>query len=281
MKGFKDGKGKFHPTGKHSPLKKSDIQIRKDDSLGSGDAGELKDKNQKNSIGLTDRKVIYGGYDKDGISDDKRREGNVVIEQIFNMTNETNPEANIEQLDAQSLYNEYSTIQNTLRISGNIIDKLIDWRFDNNPKTWKFVSPLRYWSGKHYVEEENVVDGNNKVFIQEAYKNEDAITLMSPEQFLHYADPVGHGASRTERPVEMKIVNDIADKMKAGKPMDSLSLTIGDDNHVYGHDGQHRALASIIAGIKEVPVIVIKTTGLTEEEQVEITNNPTRILTIR
>lgn len=282
MKGFKDKKGKFHPIGKYSALNKSSItkrNIRKAETIGTS-IEEMRRNNPENSIGLTDKKFIYGGWDKDKISDDKRREGNVVIEQIFNMTNELYPELGIKQIDEKHLYNDWSTIQNTLRISANVIDKLIDWRFDNDPKTWKWVSPIRYTTENSWVSNDDVVDNNNQRFTSKAYKNEVAITILSPDDFLTYADPIGHGASRLERPLEKQDVDDLAEKLMQGQPMDSLNLELTDDNHVWQHEGQHRALASIIAGIKEVPVIVYKTSGFTEEEQEKIANNPNEILKI-
>jgi len=233
--------------------------------------------NPKNKIGLTDRKIIYGNFPKDKISDDKRREGNVVIEQIFNMTDEYYPEMKIVQVEPLNVYNEYSTIQNTLRISGKIVDKLIDWRYDNNPKTWKWVSPLRYVNDT-WVRRDDVDDAQNKLFTEQAYKNQAALTLLSPNEFLDFVDPKKHGKSRYESNIDKDITDQLTKRMLNGKPIDSLQLLINEDLSVYQHEGQHRALAAIKAGIKQVPVFVYSRTPMTEDNIIKITNSPTKFL---
>ncbi len=290
MKGFKDKKGKFHPIGKYSALNKSSISkrnIRKAETI-EPTIEEMRRSNPKNSIGLTDRKFIYGGWDKDGISDDKRREGNVVIEQLFNMTNETNPELGITELYEPDIYNTYSTIQNMFRLTANNIDKLIDWRLDGNPKTWKFVTPLKIMTNDsriYPITDENVFDkmSASYQFLTHAYKQEATLTIMSPDDFLNYADPKDHGASRYDLEYDKKVVDELVEKMENGTPIDSFHLDVNENMEVTDHEGQHRAVASIKAGIKEIPVMIYAKIGteFSEEQIKEISQNPIETLKTR
>ncbi len=291
LKGFKKD-GKFRPTGNKSKsaLKKSSIpkrKVRNSETIGEN-IEEMRRNNPQNSIGLTDRKFIYGGWDKDGISDDKRREGNVVIEQLFNMSKETNPEIEFTKLYDPDTYNNYSGIQNMFRLAGNNIDKLIDWRLDGNPNTWKFVTPLKIMnndSSIYYVDDINVFDkmSASYQFLKHANQSEVTLTLLSPDEFLNYADPKDHGASRYDREYDRNVTDELTEKLKNGTPMDGLHLDVDENMVVVDHEGQHRALASIKAGIKEIPVYIYSKYGtqFTEEQIKEISQNPTGIMKAR
>ena len=72
MKGFKDKKGKFHPTGQYSALKKSDMRYKKSVSVASGGASDIS-KSEMEKIIQTKTNTIpdpdYGLFIANGYDD--------------------------------------------------------------------------------------------------------------------------------------------------------------------------------------------------------------------
>lgn len=283
VKGFKKD-GKFRPTEKNNSLvKKKDIKIPcMTLSVSSGKANELIRRKQElekttlQEIGLDELRYYKGWGEYNPEEEALRKKGNeIILNMVDDYKEKYGNEKNVT-LHQPNIYNEYSTIQRSLALSEKNIEQLLKWKNDNNPKTWKWEVPLLLETKDGTTV---AFDGHNLGWEGDAYKGKMAITLMSPENFLKLASDKtlteGRNDIRGEEHTE-KTVDQLTKRMMEGKPVDTPYLMINEDkgNRIFSHEGQHRALSAMKAGIKLMPVYVYARDKLSNEELKMITDNP-------
>jgi hypothetical protein len=101
---------------------------------------------------------------------------------------------------------------------------------------------------------------------------------MSPRSFLYLSDPKLDPDNI--RGMDQKNIDDLAEKMKKGEPIDTPYLQIHlDGMDVYSHEGRHRALGAIKAGIKQMPVYIYTDDPMTDDQRKQLSVIPSQVLT--
>ena len=298
VKGFKDGTGKFHPIKKYKGVRKSrdktkGVRIRKERISQQEHMKLLQIKretpNEENEIGL--RKFSdKGSFQLNLVDKPKRNIGNKVIEEIVEMSKQNNRDLKDYKIHSNHVFNEYDEIQHAMYYARNNVRELIKWRNDHNPRTWKWLSPICLDDGTEDGEKNpdgsyrhpdlRCFDDQNLGWVSDAYKGKMAITIMSPKQFLELASPktLVHGRKDIRGEKHTKgIVDKLTQRMMDGKTVDTMYLQVNDNLKVFSHEGQHRALSAIEAGIEHIPVYVYGD-GFTEKQLEEISDRPMRTL---
>ena len=285
-KGFKDKDGKFHPTENSSKLSSRDVSpegtVLESPSIQMAKILELKEKkepNPANELGILKHRLNRGFNNGSLGTEDQRQIGNEVIEHIVNMTKKNNPKVRNWIIHSESLYNEYNDIQRALALAQPNVEKLIQWRNDGDPKTWKWKSPIGLEDPKDRISS-FFTDDQNLSWVSDAYKGKMALTLMSPQEFLELASPRTARTGkrndiRGEKFTEENIDN-LTKAMMNGEPINSVYLNINKDLKVFGHEGLHRALSAMKAGIKQMPVYVYMSFDSFNDDQIKkVTRSPT------
>lgn len=289
-KGFKDDKGNFHPTDNDSKLSSRDVESNEEEGRTLSEAEVLKakkefqeqqDTNTTNKIGLTKHRVQFAfGFNNGSQGTEAQRQvGNDVIERIVNMTKENNPEVKDWIIHSKHVYNEYNSVQRAISLAKPDIEKLIEWRNDNNPETWKWKSPIILDDGTPNSQNFFTSDDQNLGWLTDAYKGKMAITLMSPKEFLELASP---RVARTGKRNDLRgdeftkeNIDGLTNSMIKGEPIDTVYLNIDKNLQVFSHEGLHRALSAIRAGIKQMPVYVYMNFDSFTDEQIQnVTRDP-------
>ena len=259
--------GRFYSKTKSSSISKS----------GSIQASGLpfyktkKSESPASKLGLADKLIDYGWKKSNmDISQSTREQGNRYIVKAVNMEKQYNPKLKDWVIHTETIFNEYSEIQNIFSHAAYEVDRLIEWRNDNNPKTWKWLSPIILDSSGII----KVFDSHNSGWIGDGYKGRVAITLMSPKEFLDKSDPAG-GLENNLSDYNKKTIDNLAKKMRNQTPIDTPYFIVDEDLRVFSHEGRHRALAAIKAGIEKMPVYVYAHHKYTNKEIEKITNIPT------
>ena len=224
-------------------------------------------------IGINIDRINRGWNNGSKGTSKQRQIGNKLIEKIIKSSKEQYPKYSDYSVNSTSVFNEYNTIQRTFAQSEKIIEQLLKWQNDGNPKTWKWTSPIALTNGNDFA----IFDDQNNGWISDAYKGKVAITLMSPEDFLKLASPntliIGRHDIRGDS-YTTKITDKLTKRMLNGQPVDTTYLMVDENFRVYSHEGQHRALSAIKAGIKEMPVYVYTSNQLTDNQLTEISLRP-------
>lgn len=292
VRGFKDRTGKFHPITTYKGVRKSrdktkGVRIRKEKISQQEHMRLLQVKretpNEENEIGLR-RFSDRGSFQLNLVDEPKRIIGNKVIGDIVAMSKQNHPDLKDYKIHSNHVFNEYNEIQHALYYARNNVRELIKWRNEKSPSftgrvTWKWLSPICLDDG---TEDSKIscFDDQNLGWVSDGYKGKMALTIMSPRQFLELASPktLVHGRKdiRGEKHTK-EIVDKLTQRMMDGRPVDTMYLQVNKDLKVYSHEGQHRALSAIEAGIEHIPVYVYGD-GFNDEQLEEISDRPMRIL---
>jgi len=270
-KGFKDSKGKFRPTGNSSgnSSKQRTVEPR----------GMLLDRRR---LTLVPEGTIAE-------LSDVRLEGNQIIEELIQVIKDSHPEIQDYIIHGEGIYNEYDGIQKTFFYSRDNIEKLLEWRQDPSPDTWKWQIPLYMENPKDQLDL-FIEDSSNSFWIQDAFKGKETITIMSPREYLRLACPkcledfdesIISGKDGFEdldfdirgKDFTKEIINEIESELKKGNPVSTIRLEIT-GNQVYSHEGRHRAFGALKAGMKQIPVYVLSDEPMEDEFREKITNDP-------
>lgn len=269
MKGFKRD-GIFHPITPYKGVRKSRDQSTK--TLGV------------RLERLSDKRTMYhiNDFDKEPLNLQERMQGNEIIRKIVASSKKLNPLLENQGIINIGVYNEHDNIQKTFYYSKDAIDKLLEWREDGSPKTWKWKSPIILHSKE---------DDANGFFEHDAYKGKVTIVLMSPRLFMSLASPKGFlayemnnnklteglGGETVEQSEES--IKNIADSMKKGEPISTPYLNVDlKELRVFQHEGRHRAFGALDAGIKQMPVYIYTDEPMTDSQRIRINKNPFQVL---
>lgn len=290
MKGFKDPQGRFRPTENKKGIRKSRDQRIKTEGvrLQRGDADkptwkELMDikrntPNPKTDIGLT--QFTDNPMALNYVDDPIRNIGNELIQEIVGMSKQGKPKLENYKIHSNHIFNAYNTIQKSLYYSKDNVKQLIQWHNDNNPKTWKWVSPICLDDGVQNSHNIECFDDQNRGWVSDGYKGQVALTILSPKQFLELASPKTLERGRMDIRGEehtKEITDELTKRMMEGKTVDTPYLQVNKDLKVFSHEGQHRALSAIKAGIEKIPVYVYGN-EFTDQQLAEISEKPMWIL---
>lgn len=309
-KGFKDSDGKFHPTEKDdTKLSSRDIGVdtqplEKSITDGAKNLRERKfdlekDKpftnNPENKLGLTAfaEKPFFSAETR---INPIREKGNEILAEIVKMEESVNPTVKGFQIHSNHVFNEYNGIQESVFFAKDDIRKLIKWRTDGDPTTWKWKIPFGLdngeedfvSTGKKNESGQDIVahnpkfqvsfsDDQNLGWISDGYKDKLAITIMSPTDFLRLASPRTLTEGRMDlrgKEFTEKNVDKLTNLMEQGKPIDTVFLQVNENLKVFTHEGQHRALSAIKAGINEIPVYVYKSEPYKNNEKERVSIEP-------
>lgn len=95
-------------------------------------------------------------------------------------------------------------------------------------------------------------DQHNLGFQSDAYKGKAHIRVMRPEDFLYKAGDLGSQASYSAG-----VIVTLADTMRQCKKVNTPFLDVDLERcQVTSHEGRHRALGAVMAGVKKMPVII-------------------------
>lgn len=310
-KGFKDKDGKFHPTEKDdTKLSSRDVGIdtqvsEKPITEGAKNLRERKfdlskDKpftnNPQNELGLTDfmEKPFFSAETR---INPIREKGNQILKDIVDSEIQLDPKLKGFKIHNESVFNEYNGIQESVFYARDDIKKLINWRTDGDPTTWKWKIPFALDNGQEDIistgkkneSGQEIVTSNpdfriklgddqNLGWISDGYKDKLAITIMSPTDFLRLASPrtltEGRKDIRGKKFTEQN-VDQLSKLMEKGQPINTVFLQVNENLKVFGHEGQHRALSAINAGIKEMPVYVyLSSRSYTDSEKERVSIEP-------
>ena len=290
--GFKDAEGNFHPTGNDSnKLSSHQVDKPKVVTMSHEEVQTAKklmqqkaDNDKPDSIGLKSHVHEKFGYPSEGkLSDEQRKDGNYLINKIVKMSKRQNPELENYVLHSPHVFNDYDTIQKSLIAYPDNITQLINWSNSDDPTKWKWLSPisLQEKSDDDDYGKLKSFDSQNLGWLTDAYKGKMALTIMSPKEYLKLASPrtLETGERNDIRGDEhtKETVDKLTQRMLDGKPVDTMYLEVNDDMKVYSHEGQHRALSAIKAGIEELPVYVYGA-YFTEKQLRDISLRPMSIL---
>lgn len=286
MKGFTRD-GKFHPITQYKRVRKS--RNKKSEGIPISQKEHQKSlqikretPNEENEIGLR-RFVDRGLFQLNLVDEPKRNIGNKVIEDIVEMSKQNNPDIKDYKIHASDVINETSNLQHAMYYARNDVRELIKWRNDNNnPRTWKWLSPICLDDGTEYSDI-RCFDNHNSGWLSDGYKGQMALTIMTPTQYLELVSPDGtlvHGRKDIRGEEHTKqTIDRLIQRMLDGRPVDTIFLKVDENMKVFLHEGQHRALSAIKAGIEYIPVYVYTTLdGFTDEQLEEISDRPLRIL---
>lgn len=290
MKGHKDSSGKFHPHTPYNGVRKSQdqklktggIRLQREDTVKPTWEELLRIKrntpNPKSDIGL--KQFTDNPMQTNFVDDPKREIGNELIQEIIDMSKQGKPELENYKIHSNHVFNQYNTIQKSLYYAKNNVRELIKWRNDNNPETWKWISPICLDDGVENSHNIRCFDDQNLGWVSDGYKGQMALTIMSPKQFLELASPKTLERGRMDiRGDEhtKEITDELTKRMIVGKTVDTPFLQVNKDLKVFSHEGQHRALSAIKAGIKLMPVYVYGN-EFTDQQLAEISEKPMWIL---
>jgi len=216
--------------------------------------------NPKNEIGLTEHRVQrHFGFDNGSKgTEEQRKLGNKVLAEVVKMEKENNPKLQDLMIHDNRVFNDYNGIQREFAVANHEIMDLIRWRKDGDTKTWKWLSPICMDDGSENARNLHCFDGHNTGFITDAYKNQLAITVMTPEEYMELSDPTKptYELFVADSPSSIKTINELTTKMQKGTSIDTPFLTVDENLQVKSHEGRHRALSAIRAGILKIPVYV-------------------------
>ena len=153
------------------------------------------------------------------------------------------------------------------------IEKLLEWSRSDDPKLWKWIPPLAMrWDDAPAP----ATDSNNISVERDIYTGQFGITIMSPAEYLSFTLGTGDldkmRAEKRYGEESDKTIASLIKAMKEGKPMNTPSLVIDENNEVIQQDGNHRSLAAYKAGIEKVPVYIYKHGPLSDKENKKLQN---------
>jgi hypothetical protein len=109
-----------------------------------------------------------------------------------------------------------------------------------------------------------------------------AITMMTPQFYIELASPrVAESGERNDIRGEShseETIDELTHLMKGGVPIDTVFLQTDGNGQVTGHEGLHRAMSAIKAGIRLMPVYTYSYDGYDDKTLEEISNEPRSIL---
>ncbi len=272
VKGFTDEKGKFHPTGNNSSKSSKEKSVK---PL----KGILLDK-RRDKFGFTSQ------ADQENQPEQPIRiKGNEVILKVVEAMKEKNPLFDDFIIKNTAIYNDYDDIQKTFAFSEEQVNKLLEWRNDGDPTTWKWEAPLILVNPED-EQAFGIEDNHNLGFIGDAYKGQVTIVTMTPRQFLEKAcpkclreaDTVGiseldfdmRGKEKTQ-----ETIKNVTEAMMEGNSIETPFLSVNLDGlKVRSHEGRHRAFSAIQAGIEEIPVYIYTNDTMSDDIRERITNDP-------
>lgn len=259
--GFKDKNKKFHPITNYKSRQKRSVDKLQGVRLKLEDFRSLRPFHE---IATAPRK-------KDPI----RIRGNEIINNLVDVLHKSHPEKSNFKIHNENIYNSYDEIQKTFYYAEESVNLLLHWRNDKNPKTWKWLIPI-ILDSPNKQSDFIIEDDHNNGFIGDAYKGRVSIAIMSPRNFLHLASP----KLDPDNPegFDKKAIDDLANKMKAGKPIDTPFLQVKDENQVRSHEGRHRALGAIKAGISQIPVYIYTDEPMNTTQREQFSLVPFKVL---
>ena len=191
-----------------------------------------------------------------------RTKGNKLIQKLFESSG-----IDGELYDVSS-FNRKDGIQKTLVASEEIINDMLDNR--GKKGHWPFISPFSI--RKSQFELINV-DGANGNFLEDAYKGKAVLTTMKPQNFLYFSSPL---ITSDESEKVIKRLTTVLESPNG--EMDTPNLSVRGDK-VINHEGRHRAIAAIKAGIKEMPVYLYFKESLPDLRRERYVKNSVSFLT--
>ncbi len=275
-KGFTDSNGKFRPTGNST-----------------GNSSKQKTIEPKGVL-LDRRRLTLVPEGTIADLSDVRLEGNEIIEKLVQIVRDSHPDLQDYIIHNEGIYNEYDGIQKTFFYSKDNVEKLLEWREDPSPDTWKWKIPL-------FLENPNnqadlFIESQDTFFTQDAFKGKVTITIMSPRDYLRLSCPIcledfdesvisgRDGFADLDFDMRGKedtqaTINEIDSELRKGNPVNTVRLEIT-DNKVVTHEGRHRAFGAMKAGIEQIPVYVysLDNEPMEDDFRERITNDPTNEL---
>ncbi len=265
VKGFKDDSGKFHPTvgmGSRSSREKTIIP-----------RGMLNER----------RRLKFAPEGEIAPLSDVRTEGNEIIEKVIDVMKESHPDKANYIIHNTSIYNDYDNIQKTFFYSKDNVEKLLEWRQDPSPDTWKWKIPLWIESPENQIDLFQE-DNHNRSFIEDAYKGKVTIAIMSPRDYIKLACPNCledldiKGIENLDFDLRGKehtdnTIKEIENELKRGNKVDTVFLNIS-GNEVRSHEGRHRAFGALKAGLEQIPVYIYSSEPMEDDFRERITNDP-------
>lgn len=263
-KGFKEN-NKFHPT------------------VHTGGRSSKEKSTKPEGMLLERRKLKFAPEGEIAPLNDIRIKGNKIIENIVSVSKQVNPEYSDFVINNTNIYNDYDEIQKTFAFSEEQINQLLEWRLDGNPKTWKWESPIVLENPSN-ESDFAILDNHNSGFIGDAYKGRTTITIMTPEEYLTLACPKcleeykSKGVSGIDFDVRgkeftQKNISELTKLMEDGEPIDTPYIEIS-GNDVVGHEGRHRAISAIEAGIEKIPVYIYNRDEFDDDARRAVTDDP-------
>lgn len=154
-----------------------------------------------------------------------------------------------------------------LYASRDAVRRLMSWRRDPSPATWKWPSPVATCDARDAdMRCVRVYDHQNNGWVTDAYKGKGGIILlMSPIQYRRMAfDPP---PGRFENPASRRTVERLAGLFRAGRVVDSAYVVVDPDRNceTVSQEGHHRGIAASAAGIRLMPVYVYSTVCIDPE----------------
>ena len=140
-----------------------------------------------------------------------------------------------------------------------MLNKFLSWAGNEDPKVWNWVPPIRMYNEDRT--ESRALDETND-FFKFLYKGEVGLTTMSPEKYLYFslgtASTLDVLRQKTRAgKASMDNIHSLVDSFKRNNNMSGAMLELNAENQVVDQEGNHRSFAAAMAGIEEVPVMIV------------------------
>jgi len=251
-----------------------------------GDGKFAKKGSSKSSKELKDNYGLSSISDRESLSVEDRNTANQLITKMIDLVRESSPD--FDDYIVHDNLNDFDGVQKVLfnAEKHGIISKLIDDRSNPDPTKWKWIPPIFLQEkgniDKPFDRKLKYLDSQNPSFETLAIENEIVITMMSPLEFLKLSAPQlarnpekrNFDIRGTDRAI--KVIDTLKKRMLEGKPVDTCYIKVDNTMNVWGHEGRHRALSAIQAGIELMPVYVMG--RFSDENKEKIMSDPLKYL---
>ena len=251
-----------------------------------GDGKFAKKGSSKSSKELKDNYGLSSISDRESLSVEDRNTANQLITKMIDLVRESSPD--FDDYIVHDNLNDFDGVQKVLfnAEKHGIISKLIDDRSNPDPTKWKWIPPIFLQEkgniDKPFDRKLKNLDSQNPSFETLAIENEIVITMMSPLEFLKLSAPQlarnpekrNFDIRGTDRAI--KVIDTLKKRMLEGKPVDTCYIKVDNTMNVWGHEGRHRALSAIQAGIELMPVYVMG--RFSDENKEKIMSDPLKYL---